>query len=303
MINTVVTLICNPADAILDNELAERVSCFLDHVDIGAPQRVILAKNTANDFLCPGEIDPRELESEIKAFLGDLAVDVVVQKAGDNRRKRLLIADMDSTIIQQECIDELAEFAGKRAEISAITERAMRGELDFEEALKERVSMLKGVPESALAETFEHRLALTPGARILVQTMNKIGSVTALVSGGFTFFTDRVAAATGFHTTQANDLCISDGALTGAVSEPILGRAAKRDALHRIASDKAIALDQTLAVGDGANDLSMLESAGLGVAYHAKPAVAEAAHARIDHGDLTALLYLQGVKMSEFALT
>ena len=234
--------------------------------------------------------------------LAGFPVDVNIVPA-QNRRKQLLIADMDSTIIEQECIDELADFAGKRTEISAITERAMRGELDFEAALKERVAMLKGIPESALTETFERRISLTPGARTLVQTMNKFGAVTALVSGGFTFFATRVAEAAGFQTIQANDLLLRSGALTGAVAEPILGRSAKRNALHRIANDRGIALDQTLAVGDGANDLAMLESAGLGVAFHAKPAVAEAARTRIDHGNLTALLYLQGVKKSEFALT
>ncbi len=218
----------------------------------------------------------------------------------EHRRKRLLIADMDSTMIQQECIDELAEFAGRRAEISDITERAMRGELDFEGALKARVAMLEGLPESVLEEAFEKRISLTPGARTLVQTMNAAGAVTALVSGGFTFFTSRIAAACGFQHNQANELIIKDGRLTGEVVEPILGRAAKQNALLRIAGENDIDLADTLAVGDGANDLSMLERAGLGVAFHAKPAVAEAAHARIDHGDLTALLYLQGIPQAEF---
>lgn len=218
-----------------------------------------------------------------------------------NRRKKLLIADMDSTMIEQECIDELAEFAGKRTEISDITERAMRGELDFDAALKERVAMLKGLPETVLAETFERRISLTPGARTLVQTMNANGGVTALVSGGFTFFTQAVAEATGFQTTQANELLVENGVLTGAVAMPILGRAAKEKALVRLAGKADIPLEQTIAVGDGANDLSMLGRAGIGVAFHAKPAVAEAAHARIDHGDLTALLYLQGIPQSEFS--
>ncbi len=289
----ILSMIAHPASPAIEISLRERLSGLFPNSEIQE-----LADGIAYD-LAVTDYDAIHIARQ---SLAGFPVDINILPA-HNRRKKLLIADMDSTIIQQECIDELAEFAGKRAEISAITERAMRGELDFEAALKERVAMLKGVPESALMETFERRIALTSGARILVQTMNKMGAVTALVSGGFTFFTDRVAAATGFHTTQANDLCISDGVLTGAVAEPILGRAAKQNALHRIARDKAIALDQTLAVGDGANDLSMLESAGLGVAYHAKPAVAEAAHTRIDHGDLTALLYLQGVKMSEFALT
>ena len=215
--------------------------------------------------------------------------------------RRLLIADMDSTIIQQECIDELAEFAGKRAEISAITERAMRGELDFDSALKERVAMLKGLPISVLQETFDKRITLTPGARTLVQTMNSLGAVTALVSGGFTFFTARIAEACGFQYNQANELLVKDGKLTGEVAMPILGRAAKEEALMRLAADHGIDLSDTLAVGDGANDLSMLNKAGLGVAFHAKPAVAEVADARIDYGDLTALLYLQGIPQSDFS--
>ncbi len=235
----------------------------------------------------------------MKDFLGEKPIDVVAQGT-DHRRKRILIADMDSTIIEQECIDELAEFAGKRAEISAITERAMRGELDFEAALKERVAMLKGLPEKVLQETFETRITLTPGARALVQTMNRAGAVTALVSGGFTFFTSRVAAACGFQIHQANELIVENGVLTGEVHEPVLGRAAKQEALTRIAAEHDIALAETLAVGDGANDLAMLEKAGLGVAFRAKPAVAKAADASILHGDLTALLFLQGYADSEF---
>lgn len=288
----ILSIIANPSSPVIDMPMRKRISDLFPKSEIQE-----LADGIAYD-LAVADYDAIHLARQ---SLASSPIDINIVPT-HNRRKQLLLADMDSTIIQQECIDELADFAGKRTEISAITERAMRGELDFEAALKERVAMLKGVPESALAETFERRITLTLGARTLVQTMNKMGAVTALVSGGFTFFTDRVAAATGFHTTQANDLRISNGVLTGAVSEPILGRAAKRDALLRIANDGGIAPDQTLAVGDGANDLSMLESAGLGVAYHAKPAVAEAAHARINHGNLTALLYLQGVKKSEFAL-
>lgn len=218
----------------------------------------------------------------------------------DGRRKKLLIADMDSTVIEQECIDELAEYAGKRAEISDITARAMRGELDFEEALKERVAMLKGLSMETLAETFTKCITLTPGARTLARTMNACGAMTALVSGGFTFFTSRVADSAGFQRTQANELLIEDGVLNGRVAEPILGRAAKEEALIRIAAENNIDLRDTLAIGDGANDLSMLGRAGLGVAFRARPAVAKAAHARITYGDLTALLYLQGIPQAEF---
>lgn len=236
---------------------------------------------------------------DLRRQAGDAPLDINIIPA-ESRRKKLLIADMDSTIIQQECIDELAEYAGKRAEISDITEQAMRGELDFEEALKARVGMLNDLPETVLAQTFAERITLTPGARTLVQTMNAMGAVTALISGGFTFFTERVAEAAGFQQHQANKLFVQDGRLTGSVAEPILGREAKREALIRIAGQKGISAEETLAVGDGANDLSMLGEASLGVAFHAKPAVAAAAHARIDHGDLTALLYLQGIPQDEF---
>ncbi|MEQ8177732.1 MAG: phosphoserine phosphatase SerB [Amphiplicatus sp.] len=251
-------------------------------------------------WLVDAASDCAPLAGRLRETLGPAPIDIVAQPL-EGRRKRLLIADMDSTIIEQECIDELAEFAGKRAEISAITERAMRGELDFEAALKERVAMLKGLPESVLEETFRKRITLAPGARTLVQTMKKFGGYAALVSGGFTFFTSRVAAAAGFDFNDANTLIVKNGALTGEVGEPIRGRAAKEAALVRLAAERAIPLEETLAVGDGANDLSMLARAGLGVAYRAKPAVAAAADARIDHGDLTALLYMQGIPEAEFA--
>ena len=243
-------------------------------------------------------LTPEALDG-LRREAGDAPLDINIVPA-ENRRKKLLIADMDSTVIQQECIDELAEHAGKRAEISAITEQAMRGELDFEAALKARVAMLKDLDETVLVQTFEERIRLTPGARTLVRTMNAMGAATALISGGFTFFTERVAKAAGFRRHQANELFIENGRLTGAVAEPVLGREAKREALIRLAGEHDAAPGETLAVGDGANDLSMLEEAGLGVAFRAKPAVAAAAHARIDHGDLTALLYLQGVPQTEF---
>ena len=257
-------------------ELAENVAydILLDHAD---PSLMLVAREAAQG--APVDINLVPLEF---------------------RRKKLLIADMDSTIIQQECIDEIADYAGKRAEIADITERAMQGELDFEAALRERVAMLKGLSETVLADAFEKRITLTPGAETLVRFMNANGAMTALVSGGFTFFTSRVAEATGFVYNQANELLIRDGRLTGEVAEPILGRAAKQDALLRLAGEHDIALSETLAVGDGANDLSMLGRAGLGVAFRAKPAVAETAQARIDHGDLTALLYLQGIPYTAF---
>jgi|SRR5665213_262040 len=217
----------------------------------------------------------------------------------ENRRKKLLIADMDSTIIGCECLDELADMAGLKPKISAITERAMRGEIEFEAALRERVAMLKGLPLEALERTYRERVKLNPGATALVATMKKHGARTCLVSGGFTYFTQRVAKEAGFDDHQANDLLDDGEKLTGFVREPILGCAAKLMALKIEIESLKIAPEDTLAVGDGANDLAMIQYAGLGVAYHAKPVVAEAAHASIAHGDLRALLYLQGYRDDE----
>ena len=214
--------------------------------------------------------------------------------AAEHRRKKLLIADMDSTIINVECLDELADMAGMKPRIATITERAMRGELEFEAALRERVGMLKGLELSALEKTWAERVRLNPGAASLLATMRANGAHTMLVSGGFSFFTHKVAEAAGFHAERGNTL-LDDGAeLTGEVGTPILGREAKLQALEEEAARLNIGMEECLAVGDGANDLAMIQKAGLGVAYHAKPVVAEAAGARINHNDLTALLYLQG---------
>ncbi|TPE50836.1 phosphoserine phosphatase SerB [Amaricoccus solimangrovi] len=215
-----------------------------------------------------------------------------------NRRKRLLIADMDSTIIDVECIDELADFAGVKPMVAEITERAMRGELDFEAALRARVALLRGLPAGTLGQCYEARVRLNPGARVLARTMAALGAETALVSGGFTFFSERVARAAGFAYNQANTLLTEDGVLTGEVADPILGREAKRAALARLSAD--FGPEGAIAVGDGANDLDMVTAAGLGVAYRAKPALAEAADARIEHSDLTALLALQGIPETEW---
>jgi len=234
-----------------------------------------------------------------EALVG-LAVDVCVQPA-DGRRKRLLIADMDSTIIGCECLDELADFAGVKAQVSAITERAMRGEIDFEGALRARVAMLEGLPLSALQACYEQRVRLNPGALTLLSTMSDVGARCVLVSGGFEFFTSRVSVAAGFHDHRANRLIEADGALTGAVAEPILGREAKLSALRQEAGDLGLDLSQSLAIGDGANDLDMIKAAGLGVAYRAKPVVSAQADARIDHTDLTSLLYFQGYRAESFS--
>ncbi len=234
-----------------------------------------------------------------EAVLSDRAVDVCVQP-WNGRRKRLLIADMDSTIIGCECIDELADFAGVKDQVSEITERAMRGELDFEAALRERVAMLKGLPLADLQRAYDERVRLNRGARILVRTMTANGAKAFLVSGGFSFFTSRVAQAAGFQADRANTLIEAGDSLAGTVGEPILGREAKLAALNEEAAALGLDLAETLAVGDGANDLAMIGAAGLGVAYRAKPIVAAQADAKVDHADLTALLHFQGYAVSDF---
>ncbi len=219
----------------------------------------------------------------------------------EGRRKRLLIADMDSTIIPVECIDLVAEYAGTGPEVRAITERAMAGELDFEDSLRARIALAEGLEEAALVRIHDERIALNPGARTLVRTMAGHGAHTALVSGGFTWFAGRVAAAAGFVEHRANTLLFEDGRLTGRVAEPVLGREAKLQALDEMTRSLKLTPADALAVGDGANDLAMIRAAGLGVAFRAKPVVAEAADARITQADLTALLYLQGYRFEEFA--
>ena len=226
-------------------------------------------------------------------------VDVIVQPAA-GRRKRLIVADMDSTMITVECIDELADYAGLKAEVAGVTERAMRGELDFEEALDARVALLKGMDAGVIDRCRAERVRLTPGARTLVRTMKVNGAHALLVSGGFTRFAGPVAEAIGFDRAIANVLEIDGGRLAGTVTRPIVGAAAKREALVETAARLGLAAEETLAVGDGANDIPMIEAAGLGVAYHAKPAAAAAADARIAANDLTALLYAQGYPRAEW---
>lgn len=247
-------------------------------------------------------LDPEALDgarARLRAALEGLRVDIILQQAA-MRRKALLVADMDSTVIAQECIDELADLVGLRAHISAITERAMRGEVEFESALRERVALLAGLPLEAIDRLVEQRITPTAGARALVATMRAHGAYTALVSGGFTLFTDRVAAKLGFDEARANRLEIRAGALSGVVLPPVIGRDGKRAILENLRVERKLERVATLAVGDGANDLDMLQHAGLGVAFHAKPNVASAAHVRIDYADLTALLYAQGYRRADF---
>ncbi len=257
-----------------------------------------LASGQACDLRFAGSIEG--VEETARQALAGAEVDLFCQTDEPSRRRQLLVADMDSTIISGECIDEMADVIGQKAQVAAITERAMSGEISFDQALRERAKMLTGLAEVDLQAVYEQRIHLNPGARELVATMRAHGALTALVSGGFTFFTSRVAGAAGFDHHQANALHFVNGRLDGSVVEPILGPEEKLAALRAFAARHGLDLEQTLAVGDGANDLAMVEAAGLGVAYHAKPFLARAAKARIEYGDLTALLYLQGYRASQF---
>ena len=292
----VATLVCDPARPVLTDALLRRAAAVLP----GAAAPVWLGPEVAADIAFEGNAAEAGRYAEaVRGIVAPLPVDVVVQPAA-GRRKGLLLADMDSTMIGQECIDELADLIGRKAHVAAITEQAMRGEIAFEPALKARVALLAGLPADVVAQVIAERITLTLGARALVATMRASGATSVLVSGGFTAFTVVIAEKIGFDAHHANELLIAAGRFSGAVAEPILGRAAKRATLldwrARLGLDPAA----TMAVGDGANDLAMLEAAGLGVAYHAKPAVAAAAHARIAHADLTALLYVQGYRRADF---
>ena len=293
LIAYVATLIAAPKAALTQKSLDGAIEAMgLREVHVSW-----LAVNGAVDLTFMTQ-DPETALKRLSLFLKDTQIDYFFQQKKD-RRKKLLIADMDSTMIVEECLDELARFKGLQQEISHITARAMSGELDFEAALKERVALLAGVTRAEITQLIE-RLTLMPGARALVTTMRFHGAYTALVSGGFEPFTESIATRLGFDETRANTLLMKDHCIMGQLAYPVLGRHEKRRALEEIRQAHLIPQQLTLAVGDGANDLDMLQGAGLGVAYHAKPIVAQAARARIDHADLTALLYAQGYRQEEF---
>src|SRR3981081_238836 len=292
----VATLICNPADPALDSTMVDGARAVLPSP--GPAQW--LFDEVAGDLPFTGSDDIRAVEKRLREARGDLPIDIVVQPQA-LRRKKLFLADMDSTMIGRECSGALADFAGLEAHGAKITEGAMRGEIEFEPALRERVALLKGMPVSVVDEVLKKRITATSGGRELVMTMRAHGAWTCLISGGFTLFTNAVAAMIGFQENGSNELRAADVKLTGAVGDPILGRAAKLATLMELRESFDLDEIDTLVVGDGANDLGMIQAAGLGVAYHAKPAVAAAAAARIDYGDLTALLYAQGYRRDEFA--
>jgi phosphoserine phosphatase len=295
----VATLICNPNNPALDSTILEGARAVLPSAAAARWLWNEVAADIPFESALRSKDDLLTIEDSLRAARGDLPIDIVVQPIA-TRRKKLFLADMDSTMIGQECIDELADFVGLKEHVAKITERAMRGEIEFEPALRERVALLKDLPVSVVDEVLAKRITPTPGGRELVMTMRAHGAYTCLISGGFTLFTKAVAAKIGFQENRANELIVRDGKFTGEVKEPILGRATKLATLIELTEDFDLDDIDTLVAGDGANDLGMIQNAGLGVAYHAKPAVAAAAAARIDHGDLTALLYAQGYRREEF---
>jgi phosphoserine phosphatase len=293
MTDFVATLIARPENGA---ELARAVQACIAAIPARQDE---LSRDEALDLFFASSDFIEMVRARLELAIAGLPVDLIVQPLA-TRRKRLLVTDMDSTVIGQECIDELADFAGLKAAVAGITARAMRGEIEFEPALRERVTLLAGLPASTIDRVIAERITLNPGAKALVWTMRANGAHTILVSGGFTAFTDSISKMAGFNEARANELIIEHGKLAGRVKEPILGRSAKLATLEDAIVRLGITAEETVAVGDGANDLAMIRRAGLGVAYHAKKAVAEAAAARIDHTDLTALLYAQGYKRHQF---
>ena len=293
----VATFVCNPQAPVLTDALLARAKTALGAageirwLDRGAAADI--------DFAPQAAFDRAALTALLREILDGAPVDIVLQPL-EGRRKKLFVADMDSTIIGQECIDELADLVGLKARVSAITERAMRGEIAFEPALRERVGLLAGLDAAVVSDVIARRITITPGARTLVRTLRANGAYTALVSGGFTAFTNVIAKEVGFDENRANILVVENQKFAGRVVDPILGADAKLASLRELRDARGLEAIDTIAAGDGANDLPMLKEAGLGMAWRAKPAVAAAAHARIDHADLTALLFAQGYSRSEF---
>lgn len=294
--DNVLTLISNPAVAVLDDSTVSRARAALDAIGANLGDADWLAPGQAVDI--EFNADSAAAEAAVRAALGDAPIDVIAQSTY-RRRKKLLIADMDSTIVEGETLDELAEFAGLKDAIAAITQRAMQGELDFAEALRERVAMLKDLDESFLAKTMAG-VKLNPGAETLIATMRANGAVTALISGGFSYFTDQVRQQVGFDTSLGNRLDIQGGKLTGQVIPPIVDKDIKCEMLIDMAQQQNLGLSATMTIGDGANDVPMLTKAGTGVAYHAHPIARQAARARLDHSDLTGALFVQGYRVGEF---
>ena len=293
----VVTLITSPERANITHRHIDQARTILSKAGCDSKAPFWLAENISCDI----EFDDTDTSRSLKFLQEEMKeseIDIVVQSQ-ENRRKRLLLADMDSTIVVGETLDELAYYAGLKDQVAAITERAMRGEIDFKSALRERVSMLRGLPTDALNKALGNT-KLTEGASTLVKTMRANGAYTVLVSGGFSFFTETIAKMAGFNEDRANKMIIQHGALTGEIAEPILDRDAKLETLKTISKEKKIPLIDTMAIGDGANDLPMIMKAGIGVAFNAKPIVEEKAPTAIRYGDLTALLYIQGYRRNEF---
>lgn len=295
MTDHVLTLIAN--DRSIGNTLVDGVRDALTRLGADTAPIDWLDEGNAGDIGF-SDLNADQADAAARAAIGDRPIDVIAQPIA-LRRKQLLVADMESTLIRNEMLDELADFVGLRDQIAAVTARAMNGELDFESALETRVHLLANLPVETL-ETAAGRIETMPGAAALIATMRHHGAYTVLVSGGFTFFTVKVQAWLGIDEQHANQLLVKGGKLTGTVAKPILGREAKYDTLIRLAAERHLPLTATISVGDGANDIDMILAAGLGIAFHAKPSVAARAKCRIDHNDLTALLYAQGYRRSEF---
>ena len=293
----VLTLIGNPESAPLESVHVEQVFQSLEI----SGETDWLAKNEACDIFIDSELSAEVISRKVRDILAEFSIDIACTP-NNGRRKKLLISDMDSTVINQECIDELADEIGIGAQIRKITASVIQGDISFPDALRQRLQLIKGMVDKELERVYQRRITLKAGARTLVQTMRHHGAFCMLVSGGFTYFTSRIAARLGFHDHQANVLIFKHGKLTGEAREPILGRSAKLNILTKLCQQKSLTFSDVLAVGDGANDIKMIQAAGLGVAFHDSGNLRQHSSACIDYGDLTALLFIQGIRKSEFVL-